>query len=294
MMKAKIYSIIVSYLPNQHSLLRLCSRLVADGSKVIIVDNTEEPYLNVENFPVECKIISLGLNTGIAHAQNKGIQEALGDGAEVIVFFDQDSTIIPRFLRRLTLPLRLGTPDMVAPLCVDDISNDEYASVRVGKYGKPIAIYRGNTQEPYEVDVVISSGMAATREVFQTVGMLDEGLFIDFVDTEWCLRCRSRGVPIRVVPAAIMKHRIGIKSIRIGRFSVLVHTPERCYFQLRNCFHLLRMSHVPFLFALCEAFSVFLNRIVLLVIVPRRLDYLKAYLFAIRDGLVGVKGPRRS
>ena len=76
--------------------------------------------------------------------------------------------------------------------------------------------------------------------------MFDEGLFIDSVDSEWCLRCRSKQIPIHVVPAAVMRHRVGNRSIRLGRFTILQHNPTRCYYQLRNCFHMMRRKHVPF------------------------------------------------
>lgn len=287
-------AVIVGYRPNQHQLQQLCASLTADGSHVVIVDNTETPYLDAAVFPVKCRVISLGSNTGIAHAQNVGIETAIADGAGIIAFFDQDSTIASGFLRTLISPLRVGSPDVVSPLCVDDVSDAELPSVRISKYGTSAAIFRGNISEPYDVDVVISSGIAATREVFQVAGLLDEGLFIDFVDTEWCLRCRSKGIPIRVVPAAVMRHRIGTKSVRVARFTVLVHTPERCYYQLRNCFHLFRKSHIPVLFALRQTSSVFFSRVLLLFVLGLRSDYLKAYLKAVRDGLTGVDGAKAS
>jgi rhamnosyltransferase len=137
---------------------------------------------------------------------------------------------------------------------------------------------------------VISSGTAATREVFEVAGTFDEGLFIDFVDTEWCLRCRSKSISIRVVPSAVMHHRIGSKSINLGITTVFVHSPVRCYYQLRNCFHLFRKGHIPFLFALRETASVFFNRALLLLFVRDRSAYAKAYFRALRDGSRGVTG----
>ena len=118
----------------------------------------------------------------------------------------------------------------------------------------------------------------------------DEGLFIDFVDTEWCLRCRSKQISIRVVPSAVMHHRIGSRSISLGVVTVFVHSPIRCYYQLRNCFHLFRKRHVPFVFALRETASVFSNRALLLLFVPNRSAYVKAYFRALRDGAKGVTG----
>lgn len=285
-----VYSIVVCYRPDLARLLNLCESLRRDGSTVILVDNTEQPYLRDRQMPSGCELITLGRNTGIAHAQNAGIAVATAGGADVVVFFDQDSTIEAGLLRTLIGPLKLGAPDIVAPLYRDDASEAELPSVRLSRFGMGRAVYSNGSLVPYPVDVVIASGTAATREVFEAAGILDEGLFIDFVDTEWCLRCRSKQIPIRVVPAAVMHHRIGSKSIDLGFATVFVHSPVRCYYQLRNCFHLFRKGHVPFLFALREMVSVFFGRALLLLFVGDRSTYAKAYLRALRDGMQGVTG----
>lgn len=285
-----IYSVIVCYHPDVRNLVGICESLRACKSGVIIVDNTESSSLDEDALPQGCKLISLGANTGIAHAQNVGIASASEYGADVIVFFDQDSKIDPYFLPTLTSSMRAGEAQVVSPLHFDDISGVELPSVRINRFGLPTMMYHRNTGMPYPVDVVISSGTAATREAFELAGLLDESFFIDFVDTEWSLRCRSRSVPIMVVPKAVMRHRIGSASIRVGMATVLVHNPTRCYYQVRNCFLLFRKAHVPFLFALREALSVFLNRALLLFCVKNRLVYLKAYTSAIRDGIKGVVG----
>ena len=46
--------------------------------------------------------------------------------------------------------------------------------------------------------------------------MFDEDFFIDFVDVEWCLRCKKNKVAIFVVPDAVMEHEIGISSVKLG------------------------------------------------------------------------------
>jgi rhamnosyltransferase len=182
--------------------------------------------------------------------------------------------------------------EVVSPLYLDPTNKSELPSLRVGKFGFTSTVYRSKTNAPYPVDVVISSGTAATRRVFEVAGVLDENLFIDFVDTEWCLRCRSKNIPIRVVPSAVMHHRIGSKSINLGITTVFVLSPSRCYYQLRNCFLLFKKPHVPFVFALKQAVSVFLNRALLLFFVKNRANYVKAYLSGFHDGLIGVSGRR--
>lgn len=284
--------VIVCYRPNLTQVLSLCASLVTDHAKVILVDNSEISSLRAQQLPPNCELIPLGSNAGIARAQNIGIEAAIASGADIVAFFDQDSKVEKGFLTSLVSPLRQGSPEVVSPLYFDDLSNQELPSVRVSKYGISKVVRGGRDKQPYSVDVVISSGTAATKEVFSIAGVLDESLFIDFVDTEWCLRCRRKKIPIWVVPGAIMRHRIGSRSINLGMTTVLVHNPVRCYYQLRNCFLLFRKKHIPFLFSARQVISVLVSRTLLLFFVTDRWTYAKAYLSALHDGVRGVEGPK--
>lgn len=286
----KTFCVIVCYLPNIEALSQLCRAITSDGGQVILVDNTDSPTLNGQNLPTDCTLITLGTNTGIAHAQNVGVNSAMAAGADIVAFFDQDSTIKPGFLSTLVKPLSLGKPEIVSPLYVDDTSKNALPSKKVSRHGVTSTVHQNDSLEPYLVDVVISSGTAASVRVFEVAGLFDEDFFIDFVDTEWCLRCRSKMIPIRVIPTAVMKNRIGSSSLSIGFTTVFVHSPVRCYYQIRNCFLLFRKRNVPFLFAVRELISVCYNRTLLLFIVDDVAAYLRAYSCALFDGFKGVTG----
>jgi len=274
-------------------LLDLCGHALASCARVILVDNTEAPYLESGKLPDGCTLITVGYNSGIAHAQNVGVAAARAAGASVLVFFDQDSRIEPGFLDCLVSTVKIGLPVIVSPLCVDDVTGSALPSVRLNRYGLPIPVHQANSSCRYPVDIVISSGTAATREVFDLAGGFDDGLFIDFVDVEWCLRCRSKQIPIYVVPMAVMRHSIGTKQVRVGPLTILVHNSTRCYYQIRNCLLLFRKPHIPLLFAVQQLASLALSRMIYLFLVKDRFSYLKSYLFAVRDGLKGVTGARR-
>jgi rhamnosyltransferase len=287
-----IYCIIACYRPPVAQLIDLCEHVLADGAKVVLVDNTEIPYLGRDKLPEGCTLITLGYNSGIAHAQNVGVAAALAAGATVILFFDQDSKIDPGFLSLLAAAIEPGIPEIVAPLCVDDRTDQALPALRLSRHGLSVPVHQANGSSRYPVDIVISSGTVATREVFDLAGAFDEGLFIDFVDTEWCLRCRSKQIPIYVIPAAVMRHSIGSRHFKFGPLTILVHTPTRCYYQIRNSFLLLRKRHIPFIFSLKQVAVIISSRIVLLFGVENRMSYVKAYLSAVRDGLKGITGAR--
>ena len=288
----KIYSVIVCYNPDVKNLFQLCQALINSHSAVIIVDNTEKSYISeYKDFP-DCTLIPLRENTGIAHAQNIGIKHAIKGGADVIVFFDQDSKIENDFLSNLLVPLKAGEPMVVAPVFFDDAKGYEFPSFRLNKYGLLVKIYKENRQTPYDVDVITSSGTAATAVTFNIAGRMDEDFFIDLVDIEWSLRCRKNNIPIRVVPTAVMKHSIGETSINFGFMRGFIHSPERCYYRIRNCFLLFKKENIPFLLASKGILSAFIHHIILFVFVKNKVNYVKNYFFAILHGIRGVVGKR--
>ena len=96
----KVYSIIVCFNPNVYRLFKLCSDLINQKSKIVLVDNSINSCLNdLVNENIE--LIQLGDNLGIAKAQNIGIQHVFKQNADIFVFFDQDSEIENNFLSNL-------------------------------------------------------------------------------------------------------------------------------------------------------------------------------------------------
>lgn len=282
--------IIVSYRSDVARLAELCRSLVAGGAAVIVIDNTEKPSFEPSRMPEGCTLIQLGYNSGIAHAQNVGVRAALEAGAEILLFFDQDSKVETGFAASLISSLDPSVAEVVSPLCVDEATGMPLAAEHLGRFGWSKGVYRSEARTRYTVDISISSGMAVTRRAVESVGPFDEEYFIDFVDTDWCLRCREKRVPIYVDPCVVMKHTIGSRHFNVGPLGIAVHGPRRCYYQIRNCFLLFRKRHVPFLYSLKQLLGTLASRAILMLFVEGRLAYLKAYFSGIRDGLMGRTG----
>jgi rhamnosyltransferase len=283
----------VCYRPIVAQIVSLCGQLVDEGAVVVLIDNTELPYLQAQMLPAGCFLVKLGCNTGIARGLNLGLASAPAVSADVLLLLDQDSKPEPGCVQSLIASLAIITPEVVSPIRVNPISGSAQPALRLNKMGFATPVHDAQAPARYPVDVVISSGIAATRGAFDIVGPFDETLFIDDVDTEWCLRCRSRGIPIFVIPAARMQHPIGLRSVSLGQFTVIIHNPLRCYYQIRNALLLFRKPHVPRLWAATHLLSLVSSRIVLLAFVKHPRVYIKSFLLAIRDGLKGIGGARR-
>lgn len=281
--------IIVAYEPDLNKLNRLIQVLINADCVPIIVDNSEKTKLTKDLLSTNCQIISMESNAGIAKAQNVGINVALQNNADIIGFFDQDSepdeSLITELINNL---INLGNV-VIAPVAIDKENGKEYPSLVIKKSGLSKEVYALNSDIPVAVDYVISSGTFTTRYVINEVGLFDEDFFIDFVDIEWCLRCRKKGINIFVIPNAILCHKIGNETKKILGITVTVHSPYRTYYKVRNSF-LLRKKKLNKLFVLRQIIPAIIHNFLLTFDKEKGKEYRKFYYAGIKDGLRGKNG----
>ncbi|MGE0676311.1 glycosyltransferase family 2 protein [Pseudolabrys sp.] len=285
-----ISAVVVSYHPDMAALGSLCRCLQEAGLNVIVVDNSG-PTFRFEFPSVGTQLICMGENAGIAKAQNAGIAAARKNGAQAVLFLDQDSRVQPEMLAVLRAAIAGQGPRIVGPLVIDEMPpHHELPSQSLDVRGRSAAVFHAGRNAPYPVDIIIASGTMATLDVFELAGCMDERLFIDYVDSEWCLRCRQAGVPINIVPQAKLSHRIGERSFRVFGCVVFVHSPIRCYYQIRNALILLRYPHWPRYFGIKQVITVLTSRIILIFYADQKRALAKAILMGLLHGIIGKSG----
>lgn len=287
-----ISSIIVTFNPALPALVRICRTLQQSGSQVIVVDNSETRQFCADDLPGDCKLLALCENTGIAHAQNVGIEAAREGLADLLFFFDQDSQIDASYVTKMVDKVDSGSPAVYGPVCIDAARGFEYPAYRVDRIGLPQPVLSAGQQPAYPVDLIISSGSLVTAVTFDVAGLMDEDFFIDYVDLEWCLRCRSRGVPIMVNRDVTMTHSVGMRSVKLGPITTFIHSPVRTYYKMRNPFLLLRKKEVGLVYAVKEVASAIVHHLIQLVLIERRRDYANPIAAGLRDGVRGRTGRR--
>lgn len=283
------YAIIVTYHPDFISLKKLCDCIELQDFKIIIVDNTGNNAVLTNFFSQNIQIIALEDNKGIAFAQNLGVKKAINCGAEIISFFDQDSEINESLLYKLSEPYRNGNLAVTAPVIVNKKDGLEYPSQVFNWFGYPKNIYAKNEKLLVPVDIVISSGTVIPVKVFELIGIFDEDFFIDFVDIEWCIRCRNKGIVIYVVPGALMEHSIGDSSMRVGCMQIVLHNPVRTYYKVRNSLLLLRKD-IKILFSLRQVAAAIVHNIVLSLCVRQKKLYFTYVVKGFIHGVLGKTG----
>lgn len=286
-----LYAIVVTYHPEEAALRLLINTLRESSARVILADNTPQGLSPVvAALAGDIELIDMHGNAGIAAAQNAGIRAAVAQGAEVLAFFDQDSRPDEELLPSLVAALGLPPRGIAAPVCIDVRTGAEYPPYRFNRWGWARPTPAARLSVPVEADLIISSGSVAAVEVFSRAGLMDEDFFIDYVDLEWCIRCRQAGISIRVLPSVTMPHAIGNQVIETGPLTTFVHNPVRCYYRLRNALLLIRLRHVPRLYVLHEVGAALVHHLLQWRHSQDRRQHLRFGWRGLVDGLRGVRG----
>lgn len=291
----EIYAVIVTYNPDIDNVKTLIEELKRQNVLSIIVDNGTLSESNKRLLTGITNLVNLESNMGIAKAQNEGIALAETFGANYILFFDQDSQIKSNFVENLINDFkkleekkcRIGT---IGPVFVDSRYKFFYKQIRLNKFGIRKKINPEHLNEPFEATLIISSGSLVPIDVIRDVGVMDENLFIDYVDTEWCLRAISKGYGVYVSTSARMEHAIGDKMINFFGYHVPVHSPIRRYYRIRNAIIFSKMNHIPIIVKVRDNIMNCIHQTILVITQKDKMKNISILFKAIRDGLSGKGG----
>jgi rhamnosyltransferase len=252
----KIHAVVVTYNPELDVLRRELELVIPQVDKIWLVDNASTSslldWVNGVGLQEKLALVQMRFNLGLGAAQNAGIKMAREAGATHVLILDQDSQpmsdMVDRLLAACNQFQSLGLPvAAVAPVYEDKKTGTRSGFVTLGwlDYKKQFV---SPEQAPVEVDFVISSGSLIPMSALNEIGLIDEELFIDHVDTEWCMRALSKGFKLFGVPSARMFHSLGDKRKRVWFLrwrNVPYHSPFRYYYMLRNGVLLRKRSYIP-------------------------------------------------
>jgi rhamnosyltransferase len=248
----KVAAYITSY--NDLDAVERCIKAIKQQTylveEIYIIDNSKE-QLNLSSFPETDQITvdARPANIGIASGMAVGIQWAINQEYDFLWTFDQDSEPAPDVLEKLidcyqtlvTLNKLIG---IVAPLSIDVDSDtellgaifDKYRFIGADNFSNPREFY---TKKSYECDIVITSGSLVSLQAAKDVDPPNEGLFIDAVDWDYCMKFREKGYSVIVVTDAVMKHNFGtyLKNRSVSSYSsvpMYTYSPLRYYYMCRN------------------------------------------------------------
>ncbi|MDD2466575.1 MAG: glycosyltransferase family 2 protein [Desulfobulbus sp.] len=292
-------AICVTYNPDPELLQKAASACAQQVERMYIIDNGSEKAIT--SWPLEFENIECVFfheNKGIAAAINAGVNSARAAGFRYVLLLDQDSvtpeSMVRQYLSMLEHLLAIDQP--IAAI------GPRYKNSRTGQLSKFVRFkwfrnsYQAGTGASPIVptDFLISSGSFYPIDIFDKVGHFDEDLFIDHVDTEWCLRAEKLGFRCYGVRDVVMEHSLGEGEIRLWLFrwrTQPMHKPFRLYYIARNSILLYRMKHVPLKWISGDVLRLIRLLLMYALFSPQRLEAICYFFRGLLDGIQKVAGP---
>jgi rhamnosyltransferase len=227
--------------------VRLAGVVVLYHPPASVIENIETYLRDVEvlfvfdNSPIESEIFmkeifvrrrvryrTLGKNVGIAAALNAAASEAMNEGYQYLLTMDQDSSATPGMLQKM----------------LDQCLPSEMIGL-ITPFHQDRNVAKALPEQPTEPTLVaMMSGNVLSLEAYKQVGGFNEQLFIDYVDTEYCLRLHMHGYSVVRCNRAVLNHSLGKFTTRKFLWKTVYpynHGPLRLYYQTRNRFFLRRL-----------------------------------------------------
>lgn len=288
MSEHQVFCIIVTYRPDAAHLQRVLASITRQTSRVILVDNSPDPHDAITaREGVQC--ITLGDNLGIATAQNIGIRQAIEQGADVIWLSDQDTIYPENFLANMLTALQAcKTQDIrlaaLAPSYFDTHKGTVQAFVRHAPFTQFFTPKPGLQR----VSHAIASGTLLPANALRAIGLMQENLFIDWVDLEWCWRAHHQhGYQTICTGDVVIEHTMGDGSVQFLGKKVSIRSPLRHYYMVRNAIHIALHSRSATVPIRLEIFAKALAWIFIfpLIAPSNKVQHLRATLAGLWDGL---------
>ncbi|SAL04515.1 dTDP-rhamnosyl transferase [Caballeronia calidae] len=275
---------------------------LADWIFVVVVDNTPR---DVEIGAASCaqaldpriQYFASGVNRGIAAAQNEGIDALIARGFDYGLLLDQDSEVSPDLVAGLVSAIQELRDQgrrvaLVGPAYDDPRLGGIAPFVRFGALGLTRVPVAGS--EPLEVDFLIASGSCIALSEWPVVGRMDESLFIDFVDVEWCVRAKRAGCSVLGLPWLKMQHSLGDQPVRVLGRTFAMHSAFRHYFLFRNALALIfYRRYMPLGWKLSELGKIPVRALIYPLFSGQPVEQIKMIARGVLHGLINKLGPFR-
>ena len=206
MNKIKIASVVVLYNPSQENINNI-SLYKKEVDRIYIVDNTDDNIKRINNTQ-KLKYIKLGENKGIAYALNIGAKKAIEDGYKWLLTMDQDSKM---------------TEDIIVKMKDFLISTKEENVGLISPY--------------QDIDSKEDNITKGQRDDYKKIGGFKDWLFIDCVDTDYCMNLHKHGYKVLRLNRIVMKHELGnlvVHKLFNKEYPCYNHNPIRRYYIVRN------------------------------------------------------------
>lgn len=297
--KPVVGGVIVAYHPDPVEFTHVVKSALCQVDLLVIVNNSESPLAELHQETLgktsrdHLSIIENGDNLGIAKALNIGFEYLKQGGCSHFLMLDHDSLIPEGMVAKLTtayISLSQNHPvAAVGPAYFNARLNKFAPFIKYGKWSLEKIAVTSNSSI-VETHFLISSGSIISLDALNRIGLMEEDLFIDYVDTEWCLRAISNGYQLYGVSDVVMAHSLGDKPLVLFGRPFPMHSPLRHYYLARNSIVLLKRHYIAASWRIIILWRMTRSFIFYALIPPNRLQHLKMMAKGLVDGILGNLG----
>lgn len=212
-----------------------------------LVDNTStDNTLEHVSMITDSRIVLIvnRTNGGVAAGNNQGIQAALKDECELILLINNDTEFGPELIDTLIVEKLRNQCSMVAPKIYfyDDPSRIWYAggffsrrrAYMGGHYGLH-EIDSGQYDHLNKVEYAPTCCLLIDKDVFSSVGLMNEKYFVYVDDQDFCYRAYKMGKTLFFTPNAKLYHKESHSTGGVtSRFGARYATRNQVYFIRMN------------------------------------------------------------
>ncbi|WP_041741244.1 glycosyltransferase family 2 protein [Collimonas fungivorans] len=293
--KISTAAIVVGYFPEYKIVVNLLKSLSPQVDHLILVDNggSREAYDFAQKEGLAIEYIEFKKNLGLGHALNMGFERAVSLGVKYVATFDQDSAPVADLIANLRNAHQMFEGQGVNCAAVAPVFFDRREATKVyfpfylEREGRIISRMPNNCADNYvETDALITSGMLVRTDVWTGGVHYDDGLFVDYTDTEWCFRARAKGYKLFGCLRIEMGHAPSdAPPARIFGLSFFRYSPLRRYYYFRNTVSFCRADYVSWAWRRRLTYGLTLRFFINCLIDKKKLRSLKMMLAGVYDGL---------
>ena len=236
-MSEKFLAGIIVYDPDAN-LIKLVDSLVLQNVDVFLYINKRNSISEMIINTRKVSIFESPINNGLSKSLNKIIKQFLKLNYKYLFTFDQDSMIDNNYVKSMIdnfeYALKMNKNAICfSPKIIDEkFDNEELIKDNYNK-SRNLPIFK-------EVKFSITSGSVFLKNSFLKVGQMNEQLFIDGVDTDWCERAVLKKLKLYKSNNVFLKHKIGNKYINFFGIKKSYHQLDlRVYYIIRNSIYLI-------------------------------------------------------
>lgn len=189
----------------------------------------------------ETVIIANDANYGVAKGNNIGIRKALEEQCDLVLLSNNDIALEDDSIEKLLAGLDRHNADMAVPKIYFYGTNKIWCAGGGYKKRNGLTIQYGQEEEDngqFDKDEPATYSptcfMLIKKEIFSSVGLMDENYFVYYDDTDFVYRAIKKNKALWYVSDSVIHHNESTSTGKMSDFSVKYLWRNLVYFSLKN------------------------------------------------------------